>query len=91
MIGASFNEAKERWLLRRSKIEEIYLSGAAWLRFANASFLPFLDVCNGRLTYNQALDLPIKNADAVCDQFLKMKMNIEMYERSLIPALRLVE
>jgi hypothetical protein len=92
VISASFTEAKERWLLRRSKIEEIYLSGATWLTSADVCFLPYLDVCSGGLTYNQALDLQIKNTDkAIGDQFLKMKMNIEMFERSLIPALRLVE
>ena len=91
-ISFSFSEAKERWLLRRSKIEEIYLSGAAWLMFVNARFLPYLRVCNGSLTYSQVLDLEIKNADkSIGDQHLKMKMNIEMYERSLVPALRLME
>jgi len=91
-ISASFSEATERWCLRRSKIEEIYLSGAAWLTFANARFLPYLRVCNGSLTYSQVLDLDIKNADqAIGDHHLKMKMNIEMYERSLVPALRLME
>ena len=56
VISALLTEAKERWTLRRSKIEEIYFSGSTW-----------------------------------GDQHLKMKMNIEIYERSLVPALRLVE
>lgn len=93
VISVSLTEAKEQRLLRRSKIEEIYLNGSAWLKSANATFLPFLKVCDGSLTYDQALDLPIKLlADtATGEQRLKMNMNIEMYERSLVPALRMVE
>jgi len=92
MIAPSFNEAKERWLLRRQKIEEIYLCAATWLNFANGHFLPYLDVCNGRLTYNQKLDIELKNADTeIGSHLLKTRMNIEMYERSLIPALQVVE
>jgi hypothetical protein len=95
-ISASFNEAKERWLLRRSKIEEIYLSSAAWLKFVQSAYLHYLRVCKGSITYNQALDLQLKHAEktgsnTTGDQNLKMKMNIEMYEPSLVPALRLIE
>ena len=90
VISISLTEAKEQRLLRRSKIEEIYLNGSAWLKSANATFLPYLRVCEGGLTYNQALDLEIKGADkATGEQRLKLNMNIEMYEHSLIPALRL--
>ena len=92
VISFSLTEAKEKRLLRRSKIEEIYLNGSAWLNTANARFLPYLKVSKGDLTYNEALDLEIKNADkATGEQRLKLNMNIEMYERSLIPALRLVD
>ncbi len=92
VISISLTEAKEQRLLRRSKIEEIYLNGSAWLNTANARFLPYLRVSEGDLTYNEALDLEIKNADKVTgEQRLKLNMNIEMYERSLIPALRLVD
>jgi hypothetical protein len=91
-ISASFSEAKERWLLRRSKIEEIYLSSAAWLKHVNATQLSYLHVCTGRLTYNQVLDLQLKSADTtIGDQNLRMKMNIKMYEPSLVPPLELMQ
>jgi hypothetical protein len=60
VISVTLNEGKERRLLRRSKIEEIYLNGFVWLRAVDARFLPYLRVCDGKLTYNQALDLEIK-------------------------------
>ncbi len=92
VISISLTEAKEQRLLRRAKIEEIYLNGSAWLTAANGRFMPYLRVCDGDLTYNQALDLEIKNSDkATGEQRLKVNMNIEMYERSLIPALRLLD
>lgn len=95
-ISASFSEAKERWFLRRSKIEEIYLNGAAWLKFVNGTYLLYLSLCTGKLTYKQVLQMQQEKAEragvhTTGDQNLKMKMNIEMYEQSLIPALRLME
>jgi hypothetical protein len=62
-ISASFSEAKERWLLRRSKIEEIYLRSAKWLRYVDGTFLTYVPVCKGMLTYNQMLDLQKKHTD----------------------------
>lgn len=91
-IGASFNEAKERWLLRRSKIEEIYLSSATWLKHVNAHYLLYLRVCAGKLTYHQALELITKNSDlTIGDQNLRMKMNIKMYEPTLNSLLDAIE
>jgi hypothetical protein len=92
LTSASFTEAKERWVLRRAKIEDIYLSTAGWLKEAQAQFVPYLHVCEGKISYNQMLDLQINYAkEDTGDQHLKMKMNIEMYERSLIPALTLMQ
>jgi hypothetical protein len=92
LISSSLSDAKERRILRRQKIEEIYLNAAAWLRSAEGAFLPYLRVCEGVLTYNQVLDLEIKKGPrGEGEQHLRMKMNIEMYERGLIPALRLME
>lgn len=91
-ISFSFGESKERWALRRSKIEEIYLSAAGWLAEANATFFPFRSVCDGSLSYDQANDINIKKIDKTKGELrLKMKMNIEMYERSLIPPMRKME
>jgi hypothetical protein len=95
-ISASFSEAKERWLLRRSKIEEIYLNGAAWLNYVNGRYLHYLRVCRGALTYKQLLDMQLDKAEKEGpntrgDQMRTLTMNIEMYEHSLIPPLRLVE
>jgi hypothetical protein len=92
LIGSSFGEAKERWILRRSKIEEIYLNAATWLKSVNADFLLPLRVCAGKITYNEMLDLQINRENkSLGDHFLRMKMNIQMYELSLVPALELME
>jgi len=91
LISASLTEAKERWVFRPSKIEEIYLNTTAWLKVVNTYFLRYITLCTGS-TYDQVLDMELKAADnSTGDWHLKMKMNIEMYEQSLIPALRLVE
>ena len=92
IISSSYAEEKERWVLRRSKIEEIYLSSSTWLKFVVGHFLRYISICDGTLTFNQVLDMELKDPDkAIGEQHLKMKMNVEMYERSLLPALRRVE
>jgi hypothetical protein len=94
IISFSFSEAKERWLLRRSKIEEIYLNAAEWLKSASAYYLPAVGVCKGQLTNDQMLDQQLKGQDDAKDSGLKLlrvKMNIYMYEPSLIPAYEQVE
>ena len=94
IISFSFSEAKERWLLRQSKIEEIYLNAAEWLKSASADYLPAVGVCKGQLTYNQMLDQQLKGQDDAKDSGLKLlrvKMNIYMYEPSLIPFYEQVE
>jgi hypothetical protein len=88
IIGLSFSEAKERWALRRGKIEEIYLCAAGWTKSLSAGYLNLLRVCKGELTYNDMLDLELKGRDragTLGDLHLRMKMNICMYERSLVP------
>ena len=95
IISFSFSEAKERWLLRRAKIEEIYLSAATWLQFVGGDFLYPLRVCKGTITYDQMLDMQLeKNKDrarTLGELHLKMKMNVYMYERSLVPEFELME
>ena len=89
IISFSFAEAKERWLLRRSKIEEIYLSAAEWTRSISGNYLHGLRVCKGDIIYNQMLDLELQKKDqasAVGAMNLRMKMNIYMYESSLVTA-----
>lgn len=92
IISASLTDAKERRILRREKIEEIYLNAASWLNTANSSYVPYLRVCEGRLTFDQALDLQIQNPRPEAgEQHLRMVMNIEMYENRLLPVLRAME
>ena len=91
IISASLTDAKEKRLLRRQKIEEIYLGAAAWLSSAEIVFLRYLRVCEGSLTYNQVLDMEIANGAPASDHHLRMRMNIEMYEHGLVAALRTVE
>jgi hypothetical protein len=92
IISFSFSEAKERWILRRSKIEEIYLSAVPWLTFVSNDSLLSLRVCKGTLTYDQMLDLRLKRGSAsIGDHHIKMQMNIRMYELSLVPALDSME
>ncbi len=94
IISFSFAEAKERWLLRRAKIEEIYLDATEWLKAASVYYLPAVGVCKGNLTYNQMLDQQLKGQDDAKNSGLKLlrvKMNIYMYEPSLIPAYEQVE
>lgn len=52
----------------------------------------FLRVADGTLTYNQALDLQKDgHSPTAGDVHRRMKMNIEMYEHALLPALRTME
>jgi hypothetical protein len=94
IISFSFAEAKERWLLRRTKIEEIYLNATEWLKAASINFLPAVGVCKGDLTYNQMLDQQLKGQENASDfglKLLRVKMDIYLYEPSLIPAYEWVE
>jgi hypothetical protein len=94
IISFSFSEAKERWLLRRTKIEEIYLNATEWLKSASVYFLPAVGVCKGQLTYNQMLDQQLKGQEKASDfglKHLRMKKNIYMYEPSLIPTYEQME
>lgn len=95
VISSGLAEAKERWILRRTKIEEIYLSTSSWITYIHRDFLLYLRVCKGKLTYDQLLDMVIernKNEKKdLGDLHLRMKMNINMYEPSLIPYLQRLE
>ena len=87
LISAELAQSKERWSLRRSKIEEIYLSTSAWMTRFGGDLLLYLRACKGDLTYNQLLDIVRKNATKYKDLGelkLKMEMNIRMYEPALI-------
>lgn len=86
-ISAELAQSKERWSLRRTKIEEIYLSSSPWLTHFGGDLLLYLRVCKGDLTYDQLLDTVLKNATKYKDigeLKLKMEMNIRMYEPTLI-------
>ncbi len=94
LISASFTDTKERWVFRRQKIEELYLSAAKWLREVDNHYLVYLRVAKGQLTYNQALDSSLKESGTAKDTgelHLKMQMNIAMYEPSLMTCLRSLE
>jgi hypothetical protein len=87
MISAALAQSKERWLLRRTKIEEIYLSSFPWIIHFGADLILYLRVCKGDLTYDQLLDMVLKNEPKYKDigeLKLKMEMNIRMYEPTLI-------
>ena len=96
LISSELAHSKERWSLRRAKIEEIYLSGSSWLNYAHSDLLLYLRVCKGQLTYDQLLDLVLKKQDklefkGIGDLKLKMEMNIRMYEPSLVSYLENLE
>jgi hypothetical protein len=87
MISAELTQSKERWLLRRTKIEELYLSSSSWITHFGADLLLYLRVCKGDLTYDQLLDMVLKNATkykGMGEFKLKMEMNIRMYEPTLV-------
>jgi hypothetical protein len=87
MISAALAQSKERWLLRRTKIEKIYLSSFPWIIHFGADLILYLRVCKGDLTYDQLLDMVLKNEPKYKDigeLKLKMEMNIRMYEPTLI-------
>jgi hypothetical protein len=87
LISAELAQSKERWSLRRTKIEEIYLSSSPWLTYFGGDLLLYLRVCKGDLTYDQLLDMVLKNAaryNDIGELKLKMEMNIRMYEPTLI-------
>jgi hypothetical protein len=94
MISAELAQSKERWLLRRTKIEEIYLTSSPWITYFGADILLYLRVCKGDISYNQLLDMILKNATKYKDMGelkLKMEMNIRMYEPTLVGYLDALE
>jgi hypothetical protein len=79
MISAELAQSKERWLLRRTKIEEIYLTSSPWITYFGADILLYLRVCKGDISYNQLLDMILKNATKYKDMGeLKLKMEMRI-------------
>lgn len=89
VFSSAFSEEKERWAFRRTKIEEIYMDAALWLREVHALALDLFHVCSGRMTFNQMLDAEIERggkADEIGTLHVKFKMNMHIYEPGLLSA-----
>jgi hypothetical protein len=63
----------------RDKLEELYLLHEAWLNALATSYLPFLSVMKGEMTYDDALDLFIKNNKSPTVDFKRLQMLVDLY------------
>lgn len=71
-------ETKETEFMR-DKLEELYLLHEAWMNALSTSYLPFLSVMQGDITYDQALDLFIENNKNRRDDFKRLQMLVDLY------------
>ena len=70
----------------RDKLEELYLLHEAWMNALSTSYLPFLSVMKGEITYDQALDLFIENNKTPQANFKRLQMLVDLYFPEIKPA-----
>jgi hypothetical protein len=64
MIAYYLNSTKEHVFFMRQKIEALYLAFERYDKFLTSYYIPYYAVIDNQITYNDALDLEIKNAPA---------------------------
>jgi hypothetical protein len=65
--------------LMRDKLEELYVLSEKYINSLGCHYLPYLDVMMGELTYNQALDMTIRQRDTNSVDFHRLEMLIDLY------------
>lgn len=70
--------------LHREKLEELYVLAIKYKKLLGSNCLPYLDVMEGRLNYNQALDITIENGINEANDFDRLQMLIDIYFPKLV-------
>jgi hypothetical protein len=72
--------------LLRDKLEELYLLLDKWLEALSLHFLPYFKVMQGRITYNDVLDLTIREGQNRDHDFARLEVLVDLYFPSLRPS-----
>jgi len=72
--------------LVRNRLEELYVESKKYLNHLFSHYLPYREVMNGALTFNQALDLTIRNGENVNFDPNRVTLLIHMYFPEVQPA-----
>lgn len=71
--------------LRRSRGEELYTLLRQWLNRLYGYYVIKLSVMDGKITYNQALDIELQDRDRSDDSHVRIEMLIDVYFPVLHP------
>ena len=74
----------KRAKLHREKLEKLYVLSAKYIKFFGSHCLPYLNVMEGKLDYNQALDLTIEGGNKEIPDFDRLQMLIDVYFPKLL-------
>ena len=69
----------ERAALHREKLEELYVLVAKYTKLLGSHCLPYMSVMEGKLDYNQALDLTIESGNKETPDSDRLQMLIDLY------------
>ncbi|HJU84410.1 MAG TPA: hypothetical protein VJ600_09380 [Holophagaceae bacterium] len=73
------NEKRKRLELHRDRGEELYVATDRWINMIGGKNLSILAVMQGKLSYNQYLDLAIKAGEKQNYDFARIEMIIDVY------------
>jgi len=65
--------------LSRERIEDLYLHIEEWLNHLIAHYLPYIEVMQNKISYNDALDITIESGKNAKVNYKRLKMLIELY------------
>ena len=69
----------KRDTLHREKLEELYMLAVKYTKALGSHCLPYMSVMEGKLDYNQALDLTIESGNKETFDFDRLQMLIDVY------------
>jgi hypothetical protein len=69
----------KRAALHREKLEELYVLAVKYIKLLGSHCLPYVRVMEGKLDYNQALDLTIESGNKETPDFDRLQMLIDVY------------
>lgn len=79
LVTFVLNMYKEERILRRQKLESLYLYTSSWIRSLGVFGLNYGFVMKGKLTLNQVNDMIIKNGHGEKNDFENMNMLVGVY------------
>jgi len=85
-LQLSEHRDKDKETTIRAKAEELYELTDAWLKALGSNYLYVAGVMQGKLTYNQCLDLQITQGDKCAYKFSKIEMLLEIYFPKIKPS-----